>query len=284
MDDATQAVVCYRHPDRETKLACSVCGKPICVDCSHDAAVGQKCAECARPTGRHRVIDARRTTGPLAGLKATPVSRAILVVTIAVYAIQFLSADANRSLLLNFAHDNQALAMGELWRILTHALLHGSPLHLLFNMYALYLFGPALERRVGSVPFALFYAAAAAAGSALSFLIGPASMLAVGASGAIFGLFGAWIFVSWRLRNERGGRQSFNQLAGLLLINLLLPLFIPTIAWQAHAGGLVAGVGMAWFWGRWASGSDEPRLRRSIVAGATLIAAFVVVAVVSPLG
>ncbi len=285
MTDSTQATtVCYRHPDRPTRLACSECGKPICVECSRDAAVGQKCPECSKPPGRYRVINARNTTGPQAGFAGAPVSMTILILTVAVYAIQFVSPDAREWLYSSLQHDNAALATGELWRMVTHALLHsqGSLMHILFNMYALYLFGPALERQVGSAPFGIFYLASAAAGSAAAFFLGPPSMLAVGASGAIFGLFGAWIYISWRLRNSAGGRSRFNQLFVLLAINLALPLFVNGIAWQAHVGGLVAGLFMAWAWGQFAVGSSNPRLWRSVIAAAVLIGSVAAVAIAGP--
>jgi len=231
------------------------------------------------------VINARNTTGPQAGFTGAPVSLTILIITVAVYAIQFVSPDAREWLYTNLQHDNAALATGELWRMVTHALLHsqGSLMHILFNMYALYLFGPALERQVGSAPFGIFYLAAAAAGSAAAFLLGPPSMLAVGASGAIFGLFGAWIYISWRLRNTAGGRSRFNQIFILLAINLALPLFVNGIAWQAHLGGLLAGLLMAWAWGKFAVGSSNPRLWRSVIAAAVLVASVAAVAIAGPI-
>ena len=111
-------------------------------------------------------------------------------------------------------HNNAALQDGEIWRMVTHALLHSRSLiwHILFNMYWFYLFGPALERRVGSVPFAGLYVASAAAGSAGGFILGPPNMIAVGASGAMFGLLGAWLYASWRMRSSSIWRQRLNQL------------------------------------------------------------------------
>jgi membrane associated rhomboid family serine protease len=284
MSDQLGTAVCYRHPDRATRLSCSECGRPICVDCSHDAPVGQKCPECAKPEGRHRVVDARRTTGPRAGLTGAPVTTTILIVTVGLFVIGMVSPDAREWLLANLAHFNPAIAAGELWRMLTAALLHSHSnlLHILFNMYLLYALGPELERRVGSAPFALFYAAAAAAGSAFVFFLGEPATLAVGASGAIFGLFGAWAYVGWKTRHTNLGRARFNQLAVLVAINLALPFFVPGIAWQAHVGGLLAGVFMAWLWGLWAVGSDRPELRRSIVAGAVLAFSIGAVAVLGP--
>ncbi len=272
MDDLVAAPVCYRHPDRPTRLACSECERPICAECSHDAAVGQKCPEHAKSTGRFRVIDARRRTGRFAGLDGAPFVKWTIIVTAAIHLLGFVSLDARNWLYGNLEHNNLALGAGELWRMLTHALLHsqGSLLHILFNMYALYLFGPTLERQVGSGAFAGMYAASAAAGSAAAFFLGEASMLAVGASAAVFGLFGAWLYVSWRMRQTIQGRAQLNQLIVLLAINLALPLFISNIAWQAHVGGLFGGLLMARLWAAWAVGSTRPETRRVIVAGVVL--------------
>ncbi len=285
MEEKVATPVCYRHPDRPTRLACSECERPICVECSTDAAVGQKCPDHARVEGRHRVVDARRTTGRFANLDGAPFSKWTMFVTVGIYVIGFLVpaiADWMAGTRVpgglipngNLEHNNAALADGEVWRMVTHALLHSrtSLMHILFNMYALYVFGPALERRVGSLPFAGLYLASAASGSAAAFFLGEPNMIAVGASGAIFGLFGAWLYVSWRLRNTIAGRAQFNQLAVLLAINLALPLFIPFIAWEAHVGGLVGGMAVAWGWSTFAVGSSNPEQRRVIVAGALLAA------------
>jgi membrane associated rhomboid family serine protease len=279
MDERVDATVCYRHPDRPTRLACTECGRPICVDCSIDAAVGQKCPECAKPEGRAQVIDARSTVGRRAGFAEAPVSRALLMASAVIYVIGILSPDAEGWFLQNMAHANFLLAEGEYWRMVTHALLHGSTMHILFNMYALYLFGPELERQVGSLPFGMFYAAAAAGGSAAAYVLGPIDMVAVGASGAIFGLFGAWIYVSWRMRDTVRGRAQFSQLSVLLLINLALPLFVPNVAWEAHVGGLVFGIAIAAAWARFAARRSNAEQRRAVIAAAFLILAVAIVMV-----
>lgn len=284
MSDQLGTAVCYRHPDRATRLSCTECGRPICVECSHDAPVGQKCPECVRPDGRARVVDARRTTGGRAGFNGAPVTQAILVVTVGIFLLEFFSDDAQTWLLANLAHFNPALAAGELWRMLTAALLHSpsNVFHVLFNMYLLYALGPELERRVGSLPFGLFYAAAAAAGSAFVYFLSDPFTLAVGASGAIFGLFGAWAVVGWKTRHTAFGRARFNQLAVLVVINMVFSFAVPNISWQAHLGGLVAGVLIAWIWSIWAVGSTNPERRRSIVAGAVLAISIGSVAIAGP--
>jgi len=257
--------VCYRHPDRPTGLSCTECGKPICPDCSHDAAVGQKCAECARPIGRNRVITARNLR------TSTPVVTVILALTIT----SFIAQGAVHDYEARFFQVNFLVAAGEWWRLLTSAFLHGGLLHIGFNMYALWLFGPPLERRFGSAPFAALYLAAAVAGGAAYALFGPPNVAVLGASGAIFGLFGAVIAATYRNRNTPAGADQFRRLLGLLAINLLLPFMLPAIAWQAHMGGLAIGLVIGGVWTK----LDERQsniTQRTIVATALFLLAFVV--------
>ena len=160
---------CYKHPDRITGLSCTNCGKSICVECSHDASVGQRCPDCAVPEGRSRVVHARQSFGR-PSFQTTPVSFTIIAVTSAIFVIGFLSLDAGRWLFQTFAQANFLVANGEWWRIFTAALLHGGMMHLLFNMYALYLFGPRLEQQVGSAAFAALYVATAGTGGMVSYM------------------------------------------------------------------------------------------------------------------
>ena len=269
MDDATEisAPVCYRHPDRVTGLSCTRCGRSICVECSHDAAVGQLCPECAKPDDRHRVVTRKQIIGR-PSFATAPVSMGIIAFTAAIFLIGALSPEAERWLFVNLAQFNVLVNTGEWWRVFSAALLHASIMHILFNMYALYLFGPRLEQQVGSPAFAALYVASAGAGGAAAYvLLGTTSTTPlVGASGAIFGLFGAWIFVAWRMRNTPGGRSMFTNLMVLLGINLALPLFIPNIAWEAHVGGLVAGFAIAYLWSIFAVGKPNAVGIRTAIA------------------
>lgn len=269
--EATEtAPVCYRHPARATRLSCTTCDKPICIDCAQQGPVGQKCPDCAKQTGRARVINARQVRGA-GGLP--PVVLTLLVVTVAAYLGQQAIPGFQDSLL----QSNRGIRQGEWWRLLTAAFLHGSVMHLGFNMYALYLFGPNMERRMGSMPFATLYVASALAGGAAFLIIGPANGAALGASGAVFGLFGAWIGASFRVRNTPAGAAQFRSLAVLLGINLLLPFILPNVAWQAHLGGLAAGLLIVTAWMRLPQDAQIV-LRRALVglavAGAALAAAF----------
>jgi membrane associated rhomboid family serine protease len=148
------------------------------------------------------------------------------------------------------ALDKVAVANGELWRLWTVTLVHAPvyvmPFHLLFNMYALWLAGPLVERLYGRWRFLAFYLVFALGGSLLTFAFGE-SRGGVGASGAIFGLFGL-LFAAQRIHRpilDRSSRSFSGQLGGLLAINLLFGLLVDGIDNFAHIGGLLTGVWLA---------------------------------------
>lgn len=169
------------------------------------------------------------------------VALAIIAGTVLVSAWAFLSAEAFEVLFPLLQLDKAAVAAGEWWRLFSVTLLHGNFLHLFFNMYALYLTGPIVERWYGSGWFIVFYLACAAAGSVASFVFG-GDAPSVGASGAIFGLFGM-LFAAGRLHHpvDRQGRMLVSQLGMLILINVAFGFAIPGIDNAAHLGGLAAG-------------------------------------------
>jgi membrane associated rhomboid family serine protease len=140
-----------------------------------------------------------------------------------------------------------AVAAGEWWRILTSAFLHLGILHLAFNMWALYLFGPLLEQLYGHIEYLAIYLLCAAGGSVLTILVAP-QQAAVGASGAIFGLLGLAFAVSRRrhLALPRQTRAVLGQIGGLLFINLAFTFFIPGISITGHLGGLAVGLVLGW--------------------------------------
>lgn len=258
--------VCYRHPDRPTGLSCTECGRPICGACSIDASVGQRCPECVRRAGgTTKVVRAKDVRpGMLSG--STPVISTIIAVTVALAALRFLSMDAWAPIADQLALVNFLVAAGEWWRMFTVVLVHaGGITHILFNMWALYVLGPQIEREVGSVSFLALYLSAAAAGSAFAFHLGELSDVSVGASGAIFGLFGVWMASAVRRRKTMVGRAILNQLGFLLLINAAIPFFIRNVSWQGHLGGLVAGFAIGWAWSRFRG--REAVAARTVVAG-----------------
>lgn len=209
---------------------------------------------------------------PVAGRRArrrgAPVTFGLLAMLVVVYVAVFNTGF--EELAERGVQSNALVADGQWWRVLTATLLHAGPMHLLFNGYALYLLGAQLERGVGSAAFAALYVASALAGGVAYLLVGPAGV-AVGASGAIFGLFGAWFAAAWANRGTSQGRAGLRQFAVLLAINMALPLFIRNIAWQAHVGGLLAGVVVGLAWAR--QGRTAGRGTNRVVAPAALAGA-----------
>jgi rhomboid protease GluP len=176
-----------------------------------------------------------------------------------------------------FAQINALITEGEWWRIFTVVLLHGSITHILFNMWALWVLGPQIERGVGTWPFVSLFLASAGVGGLFAYYLGGPTDIAVGASGAIFGLFGIWL--SWALhrRNTMQGRALLGQLIFLLLINAAIPFLFRTVSWQAHLGGLIAGFAIGEIWSR-IRGPHAESMRAWVGFGVAVLAALVVAA------
>jgi len=210
------------------------------------------------------------------------VSFSIIAITTAIFVIGYLSGDAERWLFETFAliRPGDTGLEPEVYRIFTVALLHGGLMHILFNMYALWIFGPRLEMQVGSPAFASLYLASAGAGGLMSIAFGTVGF-SVGASGAIFGLFGAWMFVAWKMRGSPGGRAMFNQLGILMAINIAIPFISPNVDWLGHLGGFIAGVGIAALWSVFAVGKPNARSIRTIIGVAVMVAVSVAAFIVT---
>lgn len=226
---------CYRHPDRQSYVLCQRCGRTICGECQTQAAVGVHCPECRReaqqnaPRTKPAVVTAinraRRSGGPL-------VTWSIIGVTALVYLLQLVSGGA----VVNALAYWPPLTEVEPWRMLTSLFVHSqqSFLHILFNMYSLYIFGRILEQMLGRGRFLALYLISGLGGSLAVLLIAP-TISVVGASGAIFGLLGAFFVI------QRGIGGNNLQLVLVIGLNLVIGFVIPGIAWQAHIGGLVVG-------------------------------------------
>lgn len=198
--------------------------------------------------------------------RTTPLTLTLIGVNAVIWILGVLVPDLGDRIFENGAQFRPYIvARGEWWRGLTAMFLHAQdyPFHILFNMWALWVFGPVLERRWGTVPFGALYLASGLGGAALFHLLGSLNP-AVGASGAIFGLFGALLIASYRQRHTIAGRAIFTQLAILLAINLSLPLLYNRIAWEAHVGGLIAGIAIAFAWDHLGAGR-RAALQRTLV-------------------
>ncbi|MFN2540019.1 MAG: rhomboid family intramembrane serine protease [Mycobacteriales bacterium] len=132
------------------------------------------------------------------------------------------------------------VADGQYYRLLTSTFLHFGVIHLALNMYGLYLLGPVLEQAFGQVRFAVTYLLSGLGGAALSYALGPQYEIAAGASGAVFGLFGAF-YILGRRRN-----LDVSAITTTIALNLVLSFSLSGIDWRGHVGGLIAGAGLAW--------------------------------------
>jgi membrane associated rhomboid family serine protease len=234
---------CYRHPDRQSFILCQRCGRTVCAECQTQAAVGVHCPECVREAResapRTRPAAVTRIRSSMRGTSGAPVVTYTLIgLNLVFYVLELLTGGALFRSLAYYSSPDATAA--EPWRMITSAFLHSmsSPLHILFNMFSLYIFGPIIEQAVGRARFLALYLLAAFGGSVAVLLLSP-NVVVVGASGAIFGLLGAFFVVQRRL----GGNST--QLVVVIVLNLVIGFIVPGVAWQAHVGGLVVGAGVA---------------------------------------
>ena len=226
---------CYRHPGRQSFILCQRCGRTVCPDCQTQAAVGVICPECMALARKNAPRTKPAILTRLTGQGQPTVTYSLIGITLFVYVLQFALGNTITNALL-YAGVYNLPGNFEPWRMLTTALVHGSVLHVLLNMYTLWILGQILEPMLGRARFLSLYLLSGLAGSlGVLFLANPGQPV-VGASGAIFGLMGAFLVIQRRL----GG--SSTQLLILVGINLVIG-FLPglNIAWQAHVGGLIGG-------------------------------------------
>jgi membrane associated rhomboid family serine protease len=232
--------VCYRHPDRESFVLCQRCGRTICGECQTPAPVGVICPECMREqrASTPRTKPAVLTRARAAAERGAPVvTYSIIGITLAVFVLQLVPGLAVTDRLL-YAGVYSLPFNFEPWRMLSAVFVHSTQLlfHVALNMYTLWIFGQLLEGLLGRWRFLALYLISGLAGSVAVLWLADPRTGVVGASGAIFGLMGAFLVIQRRL----GG--SAMQLLVLVGINLVIG-FVPgfNISWQAHLGGLVGG-------------------------------------------
>ena len=295
---ATGVPTCYRHPGRETWIRCQRCDKPICPDCMNDAAVGFQCPDCVRQAnkgsrqnramyGGERSADPRLTSYVLIGINA--------VVWLAITATGggssrladllalrpdgacspgdgYLYEMGRRVCEATGATFLPGVSDGAWWQLVTSVFTHVEIWHVAMNMFALYLFGPALERIVGRARFLAVYLVGGLASSVLVLYLSAQYGSTVGASGALFGLLGALLVTANKARLN----------SQWLVQNLVLGVVITVvgyrmISWQGHLGGFLGGAAAA------AIIAYAPRANRSLVqwgALAVVTAVLLVLAVV----
>lgn len=238
------------------------------------ASVGFQCPSCVKEGSRdHR--EPRTVFGGTVTDDPGWVSKVLIGLNVVAFLAQQVSDTfTERFLDIGLAFDPASgslfgTAEGEVYRLLTSAFLHGNVMHLLLNMYALFLFGPQLEAALGRGRFTALYVISALGGSTASYALSAPNQASLGASGAVFGLLGAYLVVSRRLN------RSIAPVLVLLGINLVIGFLLPRIDWKAHLGGLVVGVLVA------AAYAYAPRGRRTLVqvAGVTTVLVLVLAVV-----
>jgi membrane associated rhomboid family serine protease len=275
-EHAPQVPACYRHPGRETYVSCVRCGRYACPDCMRSAAVGQQCIDCVgqgvRATRQVRTIFGGRLAS------GAVVTWTLVAINVAVYlAIWVRPSIVDNLGMLGYARYGaggswHGVAAGEWYRLITSAFVApGAGLGLidiLFNMWALIFVGPALEGFLGRMRFLAVYLLSAVGGAVMYYFLAPQNQIAAGASGAIYGLFGAWFVVSRRLRLDSRG------IVALIAINLVLSFTLHNIiAWQDHIGGLLTGVVLT------AAYVYAPAKNRSVVQALATIAVLAVMVI-----
>lgn len=237
--------VCPRHPDRPSYVNCQRCNRPVCPECQRPAAVGIQCVDCVREQAR----TVRRPTSRF-GAAATGGRPVVTLSLIAICAVVYVGQLVNDRVTIELMFV-PLLAETEPWRFLTAAFAHSpnSVMHILFNMFALWITGQYLEPLLGRAKFLALYLISAVGGSVGFLLLAqlpeqlgqPSGWTTptVGASGAVFGLFAATLVLNSHLGRETGG------IIAIFLINGALGFVLPNIAWQAHLGGAITGAAIA---------------------------------------
>ena len=256
--------VCYRHPNRETGVSCSSCGRPICPECMTPTPVGMRCPECARE--RTKVKRMRtRPTAPAATQILIAINVLVFLGEVAtgtplggVHAGAFGTLYVKGALIGPIAIPD----LHQYYRLLTSGFLHDGLLHIAFNMWFLWVMGPMLESAIGRLNYVVVYFASLLAGSFGALLFEPA-VPTVGASGALFGVLGALIVVAY----YRGISIWQSGLALILVINIVFSLTVADISIGGHLGGFVGGAICGWLIVQVAERRNQQAVAIAVAAG-----------------
>jgi membrane associated rhomboid family serine protease len=233
-----ETLYCYRHPDRETMVTCSDCGRPICTECMFFAPVGIRCPDhSGQVQGAQRVTQGlRRASFEGAGAIVT---KFLIAINVGIYLLELAAGGqvngTGNEIYLQGVLFGPWVADGDWWRLFTSMFLHYGPIHLGLNMLALWWFGSAVEQVLGRGRYLLLYIVSGLAGSAGALIFSPESA-SVGASGALFGILGAAVVLERQRTYVFGGGAL-----GIIAINLVFTFAIPGISIGGHLGGLVGG-------------------------------------------
>lgn len=239
---------CYRHPKVVAGVRCQRCGNQICSQCMTTASVGFHCPNCVKKHSQ-KVIPGKAA---ISKAQDFPLTKAIIAVNVAIFVLfDFVGGASTGSQLTSWKRDGMlygpSVGDGDLWQLITSGFLHANLIHLGMNMYVLYSLGRALERIFGPRNYLITYFGSMLAGSLGVILLSPRSFT-LGASGAIFGLFGAMVML---VVAQRRNLMS-SGIMGPIAINLVFTFAIPGVSIGGHIGGLIGGLlfGAIFFEGR----------------------------------
>jgi membrane associated rhomboid family serine protease len=254
--------VCYRHPDVQTRVHCTRCDRPICPDCMIPAPVGHQCPECVEQARRDfRSGPGRALRGGVSATNALLVAIAIpFVIEVILGGPQALFNPSAEILFDMGAMQPIAVADGQFWRLFTAMFLHVGLLHVALNAYFFWLFGRMVEASFGRTWMVLIYVVAGFLASVASYAFGPVTTLAVGASGAISGVFGAFIAYNYRRRQHAMNAANLRLALTVIVLNAVIAIGYSSIDWRAHVGGLVAGFALGYL-----ADSSGPARQRAVV-------------------
>ena len=259
-------VGCYRHPGREANIRCQRCSRPICPDCMRDASVGFQCPECVKE-GAKTTRSGRAAYGGTRSANPATTSLVLIGINVAVWFTILGTGWKDSTMIVRLSQSTRGLcesiaspggvytgvnervcssfgdgrwvpgvADGAYWQLITSSFTHVEIWHIAANMLALYSIGPQIEAALGRTRFLALYFLSGLVGSTLVYWLSSENGYSLGASGAIYGLFGALAVIVHKI----GG--DLRSVAGLLLINLVITFAVPNISWQAHLGGFLGGV------------------------------------------
>ena len=181
--------------------------------------------------------------------KHNPVLTNILITFISIMfliEIIFNALYSDKAIIFLGAKWNEGITNGEYWRFFTCTFLHGHLIHLILNITALYIFGSEVESIYGTFRFFLIYLLSSWGAGLASYAFSPG--VAIGASGAVFGIIGGLIIFFFRQREKvTGANMKFKSMYTLVIINLILGFLLPRIDNSAHLGGLITGLISSWF-------------------------------------
>ncbi|MGW4031953.1 rhomboid family intramembrane serine protease [Streptomyces sp. NPDC004838] len=270
---------CYRHPGRETGITCTRCERPICTECMISASVGFQCPECVRSgsgTGHGPSANQPRTiAGGTIAADSFLVTKILIGINLAVFVMVLALGPrfVDRTELIGYAISPRlveiiGLADGEWYRLFTSMFVHQEVAHIAFNMLALWFLGRMVEPALGRSRFLALYLVSGLGGDALVYLLENPARGTIGASGAIFGLVGAFAVLA------RRSNLDMRPVILIIGLNLLITFSQPDqISWEAHIGGLVTGVLLA------IGLVYGPREHRKILQAGTFAAVLLVIAV-----